>query len=194
MLRWLALCAVAGVLAGCSKTENPSADVALPPSTLRISSNPEAAQEALRQFANARSEVFEGEIELFGKRLRARRQVVLDADGNWVKHGLAEAWYPSGQKAGEMYFSNNLPEGKQVCWHENGVKMLVGESVGGLAHGHWIEWYDNGQKQSEGDYQRGERHGLWQFWAETGSLAESIEYRGGQKVRVVQAGTGPIKR
>lgn len=131
-------------------------------------------------------EEFEGTIELFGTRVKARRQVKLDADGNYVKHGKAVAWYENGQKAGEMWFQDDKPHGKELSWHENGMKRLQGESKDGLATGHWVEWYNNGQKQSEGDYLDGERHGTWTFWEPTGRMIETVEYRGGRKVGIAQ--------
>ena len=132
-------------------------------------------------------EEFEGNVELFGNRLRARRQVKLDAESNYINHGKAVAWYDNGQKAGEMTFQEGLPNGKQVSWHSNGKKRLFGQSQDGLATGRWIEWYDNGQKQSEGDYLEGERSGMWSFWEPTGSLIETVEYRGGRKLGVAQS-------
>lgn len=129
-------------------------------------------------------EEFEGVVELFGFKIRARRQVKLDERGNYVKHGRAVGWYESGQKAGEMWFRDNLPHGSQRVWHENGIRKLIGQSENGLAAGRWTEWYDNGQKQSEGSYVAGQKHGIWTFWDASGHELETVEYRHGEKVRL----------
>lgn len=140
------------------------------------------------------AEEFEGQVDLFGQHLRARRQVKLDADGNYVKHGKAVAWYENGQKAGEMAFQNDKPHGKTHAWYETGKKKWVGESKDGLAVGTWTEWHENGQKQAEGDYLEGERHGDWTFWEQTGEVIEIVQYRGGKKIGVVERPASRVTR
>ena len=136
--------------------------------------------------AGEAGEEFEGTIELSGKKVRACRQVMLDADGDYVKHGKSVAYYENGQKAGEMWYQQDKPTGPEYSWHENGKKKMHGQSKDGLATGKWTEWYDNGQKQSEGEYFNGERHGQWTFWESSGQVKEAIEYRFGQKVSVAE--------
>lgn len=140
--------------------------------------------------AGQEPEEFEGTVDLFGKKVRARRQVMLDADGNYVKQGRSIAWYENGQKAGQMWYENDKPNGPEYSWHENGKKKMHGQSTGGLATGRWTEWYDNGQKQSEGEYVDGERHGLWTFWGPSGQVVENVEYRYGKKVSVAENARG----
>jgi hypothetical protein len=130
------------------------------------------------------TEEFEGMVDLFGKRVRARRQVRLDGEGNYIKHGKLIAWYENGQKAGEMWYENDKPSGPELSWHENGKKKMLGQSKDGLASGKWIEWYDNGQKHSEGEYLDGERQGAWTFWEPGGQVQEAAEYRLGKKVNL----------
>ncbi len=139
-------------------------------------------------------EEFEGKLEMFGKLVRVRRQVRLDTDGNYVKHGSAIAWYESGQKAGEMTYFDDKPHGIERCWFENGKKKLYGQSQDGLAAGKWVEWYENGQKMSEGEYAEGERNGLWTFWEPSGQVKETVEYRFGKKVGVAMNPADPLNR
>jgi hypothetical protein len=131
-------------------------------------------------------EEFDGTVELQGKSVRSCRQVILDAEGNYVKHGKSVAYYENGQKAGEMWYQQDKPNGPEFSWHENGKKKMRGQSAGGLATGKWTEWYDNGQKQSEGEYASGERNGVWTFWEPSGSVKEAVEYRMGQKMSVAE--------
>ena len=139
-------------------------------------------------------EEFEGVVELFGQPLRARRQVKLDAAGNYVLHGKAVAWYDNGQKAGEMSFKENMPDGKTATWYESGKKKMQGQSVAGMATGFWTEWYENGTKQSAGTYLDGERNGDWSFWSDEGQLIEVVEYRDGRKVGVVDRPRASVSR
>jgi hypothetical protein len=129
-------------------------------------------------------EEFEGEVELFGHSLKARRQVTLTKSGDWVRQGLATAWYPSGQKAGEMSFRDDKPHGKQVIWHENGRKKLHGEWQQGLAAGKWTEWHDNGQMKSEGEFLDGEKHGKWAAWDEEGTATSIAQFDRGREITV----------
>ena len=139
-------------------------------------------------------EYFEGTVDMFGKQVKLRREVRLDADGNYIKHGRASAWYASGQKASDMTYDEDRPNGLERSWHENGKKKMIGESKQGLAGGKWIEWYDNGQKYSEGEYLDGERHGLWTFWEPSGEVKESVEYRFGKKLGVAEKSADRINR
>jgi hypothetical protein len=134
-------------------------------------------------------EVFEGVVELFGRRLRARREMRLTEDGDYIKHGLAVAWYESGQKAGEMWFRDGAPEGPQRVWHENGRKKAVGEWKAGVAVGRWSEWHDNGVLASDGTMVDGERHGAWVFWGTDGRKRETVEFVRGRQVAAKRAAT-----
>jgi antitoxin component YwqK of YwqJK toxin-antitoxin module len=131
-------------------------------------------------------EEFVGVVDLFDAPLKARRQMILNENGDWVKQGKATAYYENGQKAGEMAFKNDKPDGKTLAWFESGKKKMQGQSVDGVACGTWTEWYENGQVESKGDYVEGERHGNWQFWKPDGEMLETVEYRGGKKIGVVE--------
>jgi hypothetical protein len=131
---------------------------------------------------------FEGEIELFGMRLKARRAVRLNEFGDWVKDGPAVAWYPSGQLAGEMEFVDDLPHGMQRVWHPNGKKKLLGQWNEGFAAGRWTEWHENGRKSADGLYAGGLEEGVWSRWDERGTLVEQVEFRAGQPMAGRPAG------
>jgi hypothetical protein len=132
-------------------------------------------------------EEFEGMVELFGQTLKARRQVVLTEEGDYVKHGRAVAWYESGQKAGEMFFEHGKPHGEQLVWHENGRKKARGEWDHGLASGKWSEWDADGRLISEGQMVSGQKQGPWYLWDAEASRPQEIEYRNGKPYSVGQA-------
>jgi hypothetical protein len=139
-------------------------------------------------------EEFEGVIELFDEPLKTRRQVKLDAAGNYVHHGKAIAWYENGQKAGEMTFKNDKPDGKTFAWYTSGKKKMHGQSADGMATGVWTEWHESGAKKSEGQYLEGERHGQWSFFDDGGEVIELVEYRGGKRIGVVENPQKPLAR
>lgn len=166
-------------LAGCEKTE-----IHLPATAAANPSGVAISRPTTTMSADPSVEEFEGMVELFGRKLKARRQVRLNSNGDYIRHGIAFAWYESGQKAGEMAFKDDLPHGKQHIWHENGRKKLHGEWMNGLAHGTWLEWYENGQKKSEGSFLNGEKHGTWSYWDENGVAAGVAQFDRGQEVSV----------
>lgn len=176
MKRWavlsLAVCAL-----GCDQSR-PSAATA---GKARSVSNMQVAA------GDSGVEEFEGVVELFGQTLKARRQVILTADGDYVKHGGAVAWYESGQKAGEMFFEHGKPHGEQLVWHENGRKKARGEWEHGLASGKWTEWDEHGRLISEGQMVSGAKHGPWYLWDAESDRSEEIEYRQGKPYSVGQA-------
>lgn len=137
-----------------------------------------------QEAAAAQPEEFEGVVELFGQKLKARRQVKLDAVGNYVNHGSAVAWYESGQKAGTMSFREGVPNGAQKVWYPSGHKKLHGQWEDGVAIGQWTEWHDTGHKLSEGVYLSGQKHGPWRFWDESGRLDELVEFDHGEELPV----------
>ncbi|HWA97809.1 MAG TPA: toxin-antitoxin system YwqK family antitoxin [Pirellulales bacterium] len=139
-------------------------------------------------------EQFEGVVALFDEPMRAKREVVLDEQGNYVKHGRAVAYYENGQKAGEMNFVHDKPHGNTLTWFESGKKKMKGQSTDGVATGVWTEWYENGQMESQGEYVEGERHGQWKFWKPDGEMLETVEYRGGRKIGVVENPSTSVTR
>ena len=73
----------------------------------------------------------------------------LSADGTrWARHGLFQAFHPSGAIASE---------GKYVDGHEDGL---------------WRDYHDNGQIAAEGTYAQGEVTGEWRYWDEDGALSD----------------------
>jgi len=132
-------------------------------------------------------EEFEGMVELFGQTLKARRQVILTSDGDYVKHGRAVSWYESGQKAGEMFFEHGKPHGEQLVWHENGRKKARGQWEHGLASGKWTEWDEDGRLILEGPMVAGQKHGPWYLWDAESGRPQEIEYRQGKPYSVGQA-------
>lgn len=68
----------------------------------------------------------------------------------WVRHGLFQSLYPTGQLAQE------------------------GTYLDGRESGRWRSYHENGQLASEGEYREGREVGTWRFWNADGSV-ESVE-------------------
>jgi hypothetical protein len=184
-MRRFAFFTILVALVGCERTEihlpaTASANPAPGATITKGSSTIVCAHEG----APTTPEEFEGEVELFGHPLKARRQVKLNANGDYVRHGAAVAWFPNGQKAGEMVFRDDKPHGKQHIWYDSGKKKLHGEWQNGLAHGTWIEWHENGAKKSEGAFLAGEKHGKWSYWDESGEPVGVAQFERGEEVDV----------
>ncbi len=181
-------------LVGCERTEihlpaTASANPA-PSATITKSATIVCAHEG----TPALPEEFEGEVELFGHKLRARRQVKLNANGDYVRHGAAVAWFPNGQKAGEMSFRDDKPHGKQHIWFDTGKKKLHGEWQNGVAHGTWIEWHETGAKKSEGAFVAGEKQGTWKFWDKNGEPEGVAQFNRGEEVEVAESYSREFRR
>src|ERR1700757_3117188 len=117
-MRRIALLGVVLLAAGCNKMND---------SLQAMAGGHQRQQGQSAVAAGQEAEVFDGSVELFGKKVRARRQVALDADGNYIKHGKSVAYYENGQKAGEMWYELDKPNGPEYSWHENGKKKMHGQ-------------------------------------------------------------------
>lgn len=186
--------ALALFVCGCEQDEPMSRAAASAGSAVKAATYEIMTSQEASASKAAAPEEFEGVVELFGQRLKARRQVKLDAVGNYVNHGQAVAWYESGQKAGTMQFREGVPNGAQKVWHPSGRKKLHGQWEDGVAIGQWTEWHDTGHKMSEGVYVSGQKHGTWRFWNDAGRLDELVEYDHGQEVPVAgRPRTGAVR-
>ena len=130
-------------------------------------------------------------------------------DGDWVRHGVWNAWHENGQPWERGAYADGLEDGPWDWWYENGNPMSSGvfrdgERVGpwswwypdgqlmmtgshdedGLAQGRWTYWHDNGTKAAEGVMVDGELSGRWSVWTEDGysNFANGGLYENGERV------------
>ena len=68
---------------------------------------------------------------------------------HWIRHGLFQAFYESGQIASEGRFDH------------------------GKESGLWRNFHENGQVAAEGSYQDGKKVGEWRYWDASGATASS---------------------
>ncbi len=93
------------------------------------------------------------EIPYESGEIRCRYTRYLSEDGTrWIRHGLYQAYYPSG------------------------VLKSEGTYEDGLARGAWRDFHANGQLAALGQYEDGVEIGEWQFWDTDGNKEESVTY------------------
>jgi hypothetical protein len=110
---------------------------------------------------------------------RAEYEIVLDLDGEPVKHGPYRAFHPVGTLAAEGAFARGAESGPWVLYHANGARAAEGRFADGMESGRWRTFRPDGAIESEGSYVRGARNGRWTFWRADGSkdLVASGLYR-----------------
>ncbi|MEQ1810607.1 MAG: hypothetical protein ABL889_11815 [Terricaulis sp.] len=85
--------------------------------------------------------------------LQYRYARYLADDGQrWLRHGLFQAFYPTGTLKSEGTYQH------------------------GLEHGAWRDFHSNGQIAAEGQYQDGVEVGEWRFWDAAGKQEDSVTY------------------
>ena len=63
----------------------------------------------------------------------------------WIRHGLFQAYHPSGKLASEGSYENDVE------------------------HGLWRDYHETGSLAAEGYYDRGAEVGVWRFWSADGT-------------------------
>ncbi|MBU0717375.1 MAG: toxin-antitoxin system YwqK family antitoxin [Planctomycetes bacterium] len=134
-----------------------------------------------------------------------REEVVVDDDGEYVRHGQTTHWYQNGQKKLEIRFNCGLRHGKKEAWYADGAPWSVGYFVNdrddgtwtvwhpdgtkareynmreGAWHGPFATWHPNGQPQLKGEYVAGLQQGVWVMWDEQGNVLKQAEYIDGKE-------------
>jgi len=74
------------------------------------------------------------------------------AAGSWVRHGLYEEFYPTGQR------------------------LVRGQFVEGKREGTWSYWHPTGRKAKEGAYRASQLNGDWEYYRKDGTLLRIERY------------------
>lgn len=112
--------------------------------------------------------------------LRARHEVVRDADGQPVNHGLFTHWHDNGNKEYEVVFVDGHKHGVATRYHKNGRPWIEEHYVHGAKHGTCRTWDQSGALRKEEQWQHGEPHGVWTVWNQRGRI-KSQGWRGEQE-------------
>jgi hypothetical protein len=111
--------------------------------------------------------------------LKERYSFLLDGEGNEVRTGLDEEFYPGGAKKGVRTWKDGRTEGGVTYWHPDGRKSYEAHYVGGKKNGFATVWYQNGQKQWQTTFKAGKTHGRWREWYPDGKRKFEADYHEG---------------
>ena len=127
---------------------------------------------------------------------RVEREVVREADGEAVAHGVFRSWFENGQLESEGQHKNGWRSGSWTFFHESGEKAAEGAYRLGLRNTRWKYWdekgeviselsgtyraeieeYDSGARRIGGEYRGKHKHGRWTYYAEDGLILAAGEY------------------
>ena len=134
---------------------------------------------------------------------RYKYEVVMNEEGEFVRHGKSTTWWETGNKKLDMRYVCGVKHGAKRTWWKDGSKWSVGGFYEGKDNGTWIVWdnqgvkskqyrivkgswqglftvwHPNGQKRLEVEYLDGQRQGNLNFWDEHGNVLRTIEYLDG---------------
>jgi hypothetical protein len=105
--------------------------------------------------------------------LRIRREVIRDAEGGLVNHGIYARWHENGNPEYEVLFVHGKKDGRAVRWHMNGEIWIEEFYVLGLKEGSSRTWNDAGDLVKEEQFAQGKPHGVWTVWKKGRTKARS---------------------
>lgn len=94
-----------------------------------------------------------------------------------VRHGKAEDFYKNGQVKMRSYFHNDTLHGAYTAYYENGVKSLACQYERGQPHGTYRAWYANQQRKWTEQYEHGVKTGPDSSFYETGKLESVFHFQ-----------------
>jgi antitoxin component YwqK of YwqJK toxin-antitoxin module len=120
------------------------------------------------------------EIHFPDGKIKERYGYYLDEKKREVRDGLAEEFYPSGAKKGEIQWQAGKENGLVVYYHSNSRKSYEANYLLGKKTGFATVWYDNGQKQWQTVFRAGLTHGVWREWYQDGKKKFEANYNDGK--------------
>ena len=88
-----------------------------------------------------------------------------------VRSGVFTWFHPTGTKASQVQYHNDVANGLYLAWYEEGGVRQRGEYLNGRRTGRWVSVHRNGHKRSVGHYVLGQAHGEWRYYFNTGQLS-----------------------
>lgn len=110
-----------------------------------VDTSKEVTQEDLQQVTKTNSQ---GQVV-------QRYMIYIDEHGRQVKHGLYEEWYDSGQKARELTYVHDKPDGRQIWYHTNGKVWMEFSTKMGIRDGTYYENWRTGKRKATIIYRDG---------------------------------------
>jgi len=127
-------------------------------------------------------------------KVKVEREVIRDAEENYVNHGTWKMWDKSGNVVGEGRYVNSQRQGVWTGWFMPAEVSLLGEMPykqyqgpfisqaefdGGKLNGRWVIYDAKQRKISEWNYLAGRRHGSWTSWYANGKKMREVNYVNG---------------
>lgn len=97
-----------------------------------------------------------------------------------LRSGTFTGFHANGNKASQVHFQDDQPEGLYVSWYEDGKVQERGEYHRGQRVGRWLSVHRNGQRRSTGSYQADRPSGEWHYYYSTGQPAAVETIQPGQ--------------
>ncbi len=181
------MCLLALLISPAAAEDDTAGDTAQPadwedsgdPSSWKDSDSPSPRTELIRERYPNRS-------------VKIERQVIQDAQDNFLNHGKWRMWDPVGNLIAEGKFYNGERDGTWVRWlRASDAKVLstvpfrqfVGPFISqasfqnGKLHGTWTVYDSKQRKISSWEYEDGLRHGKWTWWFPNGRKMREVDYR-----------------
>ncbi|MBT4804557.1 toxin-antitoxin system YwqK family antitoxin [Candidatus Woesearchaeota archaeon] len=99
---------------------------------------------------------------------------------NNVLEGKQYTWFDNGKLMCEENYLNGGREGKESHWFEAGEKKAELIFANGQLNGKQQQWHNNGQLETEGNFVDGKPEGPHQEWFSDGQLTDETTYLNGE--------------
>ncbi len=170
------------MIAGCSSGPSPS-KVILTQSKTNVSApkNDVKADVLSGRHACDDLPIVVVEEEYDNGQVSLQQEVVINADGEQVFHGLMTHYWQNGKKKLQIEYHCGQKHGLRASWYQDGQPWSVGEHFYGKDHGEWIVWFADGKKQRQFTINAGVWDGAYTSWHANGQTKISVVYANGRR-------------
>ena len=127
--------------------------------------------------------------------IKIEREVIRDADDDYVSHGSWKMWDKDGQLVASGRYRDGLRQGQWTAWFLKDESKLMSQAPfkdfappyiskatfnEGELDGTWTIHDDQNRKISEWNYAHGQRNGSWTSWYPNGQKMRQTEFEKGE--------------
>ena len=110
---------------------------------------------------------------------RERYCAIKSKDGQQIKHGPYEMWYPDGQQRTEGRYTKGLKDGHFTTWYRTGMVHMKESYVEGYRDGVFETLFANGFTKERAQYKMGKLDGPYQIYYQNGNPKRECFYANG---------------